>query len=193
LFVKNTIPTFEALIKGCLKADRNAQHNLYALLAKDMFIVCQRYSLNREDAEDSLQEGFIKVFDNIQQFRNEGPFQAWVRKIMVNCSLQKLRSRPILYAIPHINIDDVDFKIDENITSMIEVKELVRMMQDLPPACKMVFNLYVFEGLKHKEIADLLGITNGTSKSNLFDARKILQKMIIAVLPDYKKKVNQYE
>ncbi len=187
MFEKNTIPNLEQLINGCLRANRTAQHHLYALLAPKMFVVCQRYSLNREDAEDGLQEGFIKVFENIHQFRNEGPFEGWVRKIMVNCSLQKLRNRPILYAIPHTNVEDLDFVMDENITSAIHVKDLIKFIQMLPPACKMVFNLYVFEGLKHKEIADLLGISDGTSKSNLSDARKILQKMIVAEIPQLKK------
>jgi RNA polymerase sigma factor (sigma-70 family) len=123
----------------------------------------------------------------IYQFRNEGPFAGWVRKIMVNCALQKLRSRPILYAIPHTNIVDLDFAVDENITSTIEVKDLIKMIQSLPPAYKMVFNLYVFEELKHREIADLLGISDGTSKSNLSDARKILQKMICAESAQLKK------
>jgi RNA polymerase sigma-70 factor, ECF subfamily len=143
-----------------------------------MYIVCQRYASSKEDAEEILQEGFIRVFTCLQQYKNEGAFEGWVRKIMVNCALQKIRSKPILYAIPHSNIEDVDFAMPENITSSIATKELLAMINNLSPNYRMVFNLYVFEGMKHKEIAEMLHIAEGTSKSNLSDARKILQKMV---------------
>ncbi len=145
-----------------------------------MYVVCLRYANTKEDAEEILQEGFIKVYSNLYQYKNEGSFEGWVRKIMVNCALQKIRSKPTLYAIPHTNIEDVDFAIDETITANLGTKELLRMINKLSPNYKMVFNLYVFEGMKHKEIAEMLNIAEGTSKSNLSDARKVLQKMIAA-------------
>ncbi len=151
---------------------------MYQKLAPTLFVVAMRYSNSREDAEESLQEGFIKIFDKIQQFRNEGPFEAWCRRIIVHSALQKLRAKPILYALPHHHIDAIDFEIEETITQYLQVKDLIKLIQHLPPAYKMVFNLYVFENLKHKEIAELLGISEGTSKSNLSDARKILQQML---------------
>jgi RNA polymerase sigma factor (sigma-70 family) len=175
---KEQILTLNELLQGCLINNRFSQEQLYKLLAPKMFIVCKRYSNNKEDAEEILQEGFIKVFTCLHQYKNEGTFEGWVRKIMVNCALQKIRSKPILYAIPHSDINNVDFVDVENITATIATKDLLEMINNLSPNYKMVFNLYVFEGMKHKEIAELLNIAEGTSKSNLSDARKILQKMV---------------
>jgi RNA polymerase sigma factor (sigma-70 family) len=168
----------QSLLEGCLKNDRSSQLQLYNFLAPKMYIVCQRYVATKEDAEEVLQEGFIRVFSCLHQYKNEGVFEGWVRKIMVNCALQKIRSKPILYAIPHSNVDDVDFVIQENATAALNTKELLVMINNLSPNYRMVFNLYVFEGMKHKEISELLNIAEGTSKSNLSDARKILQKMV---------------
>ncbi len=166
------------LIKLCLKGDRNSQRQLYELLGPKMLTVCTRYSRNREEAEDTLQKGFVKVFESLKHFRHAGSFEGWVRKIMVNCALQKFRNKPQLHAI--INIEDAktEFTDTENISSQLGTKELLKMVQQLPPACRMVFNLYVFEGMKHREIAGQLGISEGTSKSNLSDARSILQKAV---------------
>jgi RNA polymerase sigma-70 factor (ECF subfamily) len=166
------------LIQLCIKGDRHSQRQLYEQLSPAMFIVCQRYSRNREEAEDTLQEGFMKVFENLHQFRSTGSFEGWVRRIMVNCALQKFRNKPQMHAI--VNIDDANtvFSDTENITSQLGTKELLKMVQMLPPSYRMVFNLYVFEGMKHREIADHLGISEGTSKSNLSDARAILQKAV---------------
>ena len=149
------------------------------LLAPQMVLVCQRYSKTREEAEETLQEGFIKVFEHMQQYKFAGSFEGWVRKIMVNCALQKFRKKTPLHAV--MNIEDVnkEYSDKENITSSLSAKELLLLVQQLPPAYQMVFNLYVFEGMKHREIADMLGISEGTSKSNLSDARAILQKAVI--------------
>ena len=166
------------LVQKCIKGERHSQGDLYALLAPKMFVVCLRYSRNREEAEEVLQEGLMKVFDHLQQFKFAGSFEGWVRKIMVNCALQKYRGKPQLHAI--VNIEEVRTEQGdmENIYSRLEAKELVALVQSLPPAYRMVFNLYVFEDMKHREIADHLGISEGTSKSNLSDARAILQKAV---------------
>ena len=166
------------LIQFCIKGERHSQSRLYALLAPKMFVVCLRYARNREEAEETLQEGFMKVFENLQQFKFAGSFEGWVRKIMVNCALQKYRSKSQLHAV--VNIDDVktEYSGSENISSQLGTKELLKMVQLLPTAYRMVFNLYVFEGMKHREIAEMLGISEGTSKSNLSDARAILQKAV---------------
>lgn len=149
------------------------------MLAPRMFVVCQRYAKSREEAEEILQEGFMKVFENLQQFKFAGSFEGWVRRIMVNCALQKCRSRSRFF-VP-VNIDDVTYEhsVGENISSRLSTKELLQLIQQLPPIYKMVFNLYVFEGMKHREIAALLGISEGTSKSNLSDARTMLKKIIV--------------
>jgi RNA polymerase sigma factor (sigma-70 family) len=166
------------LIQQCYKGNRQSQSQLYAQLAPKMFVVCQRYSRSREEAEETLQEGFVKVFEHLQQYKFAGSFEGWVRKIMVNCALQKFRRKTPLHAV--VNIEEVsrDYPDAENISAQLSTKELMGMVQKLPPAYQMVFNLYVFEGMKHREIAELLGISEGTSKSNLSDARAILQKAV---------------
>ena len=165
------------LIEGCIKGDRQSQSKLYALLMQKMFVVCLRYSKNREEAEEILQEGFIKVFEFIHQYKFSGSFEGWVRKIMVNCALQKYRSKK-LHAVVDIDPATIENIGNENIISQIGTKELLKMVQLLPPSYRMVFNLYVFEGMKHREIAAHLKISEGTSKSNLSDARAILQKAV---------------
>ena len=167
------------LIQKCIKGERHSQKNLYALLAPKMFVTCLRYSRNREEAEEILQEGFMKVFEHLVQFKFTGSFEGWVRKIMVNCALQKYRSKSQLHAL--VNIEDLatQYGEKENIHSQLGTKELLKLVQMLPPAYRMVFNLYVFEGMKHREIAELLGISEGTSKSNLYDARAILKKAVV--------------
>lgn len=167
------------LIQECSKGNRQSQSRLYSFLAPKMFVVCQRYSKSREEAEEILQEGFVKMFEHIQQYKFAGSFEGWVRKIMVNCALQKFRKKSQLHAV--VNIDDAGRECSdaENISAQLSAKELLLLVQQLPPAYQMVFNLYVFEGMKHREIAEMLGISEGTSKSNLSDARAILQKAVI--------------
>jgi len=165
------------LIEGCIRGDRQSQSRLYNLLMQKMFIVCLRYSKNREEAEEILQEGFMKVFEFIHQYKFAGSFEGWVRKIMVNCALQKYRTKK-LHAVVNIDPATIENIGNENIISQIGTKELLKMVQQLPPSYRMIFNLYVFEGMKHREIAEYLKISEGTSKSNLSDARAILQKAV---------------
>ncbi len=166
------------LIKSSIAGDRISQGKLYELLAPSMFTVCLRYSKNREEAEDLVQEGFIRMFKSLQQYRWEGSFEGWVKKIMVNNALQKFRNKSQLHAV--VDIEDIHFELtdSENIIAQLGTKELLKMVQTLPPSYQMVFNLYVFEGMKHKEISVLLGIAEGTSKSNLSGARVLLQKAV---------------
>jgi RNA polymerase sigma factor (sigma-70 family) len=180
----------EELIRGCIKRERFYQNRLYTLYAPKMFVVCIRYSKNREEAEETLQEGFIKVFEFIHQFKGAGSFEGWIRKIMVNCALQKYRSKPHLHPVIDIENTNTDQYISEDILSQLDTKELLKMVQQLPPSYRMVFNLFAFEGYKHREIAELLGISEGTSKSNLSDARAILQKAVTKSLNEVKQNVN---
>jgi RNA polymerase sigma-70 factor, ECF subfamily len=166
------------LIRNCIEGDRHSQSALYAMFAPKMFVACLRYSKNREEAEDILQEGFLKVFQFLHQFREEGSLEGWIRKIMVNCALQKLRNKSRLAPVLNIESYNEQLVLQEHIESKISSKELLQMIMSLPPAYKMVFNLYVFDGYRHKEIAELLGISEGTSKSNLSDARTLLQKQL---------------
>ena len=177
----------EQLIQGCLKGDRQCQNGLYDFFASKMFIICLRYAKNREEAEEVLQEVFLKVFDHIHQFKFAGSFEGWMRKIMVNCALQKYRNKTNLHPVISIEVAPIENMGNEDIISKLGTKELLKMVQQLPPAYRLVFNLYVFEGLKHREIAAHLGISEGTSKSNLSDARAILQKTVANSLEVTKK------
>jgi RNA polymerase sigma factor (sigma-70 family) len=145
-----------------------------------MFAVCFRYAKSREEAEDILQEGFVKVFENIGKFRKEGSLEGWIRRIMYHTAIQKFREKKEVDNA--ISLDSTNLNLtqqsSEDILGNIQVKELLKLIQELPNRYRLVFNLYVFEGLKHREIAEQLGITEGTSKSNLSDARAILQKKI---------------
>lgn len=180
----------DRLIQDCIKGNRNAQSQLYELFAPRMFTVCLRYSKNKEEAEEILQEGFMKVLTFLHQFNFEGSFEGWVRKIMVNCALQKFRSKPQLHAVVDIDSTLHEIAGTENIIAQIGTKELLKMIQQLPAGYRMVFNLYVFEGMKHREIAGQLGISEGTSKSNLSDARALLQKAVNNSLQVAKKNIN---
>lgn len=166
------------LIKDCINGDRQSQSVLYDTYVSKMFVVCLRYSKSREEAEEVLQEGFLKVFKYLHQFRNDGSLEGWIRKIMVNCALQKLKRRSQL--TPVLNLDSYKENIimEESVESGVSSKELLNLVMSLPPAYKAVFNLYVFDGYKHREIAEILGISEGTSKSNLSDARTYLQKQL---------------
>ncbi len=167
------------LIQSCIEGDRQAQSRLYELFAPKMFAVCLRYSRNREEAEDILQEGFVQVFRSLKTFKFAGSFEGWIRKIMVYSALANYRSKSKMHAVISIEVIDATIVSNDDIISHLGRKELLKMVQALPPMCRMVFNLYVFEGLKHREIADLLGIAEGTSKSNFFDAKLLLQKAVI--------------
>jgi RNA polymerase sigma-70 factor (ECF subfamily) len=166
------------LIKSCLAEDRHAQRNLYELYAPKMFGVCLRYAKNREEAEDIMQEGFVQVFKSLHNFKFAGSFEGWIRKIMVYCAIAKYRGKSKLHSVLNIESENIISYENEDILSRLGKKELLQMVQDLPPAYRMVFNLYVFEGLKHREIAQQLDISEGTSKSNLHDAKLILQRAV---------------
>lgn len=142
-----------------------------------MFGVCLRYGGNRSEAQDILQEGFLKIYEKIHQFEFKGSFEGWMRRIFVNTALERFRSQ---YKI--INIQDGWREINddgyEHITSNITADELLAIIQELSPKYRVVFNMYAIEGYSHKEISDMLGITEGTSKSNLSRARVILQDKV---------------
>ena len=154
------------------------QNKLYEQFAPVMMAVCLRYAKNRQDAEEILQEGFIKAFTCLHQYKFTGPLEAWIKKIMINCALQKLRNKNLLYKV--VPADDISEEyIDKDLVlDNINAKELIQLVQGLPIACRLVFNLYAFEGMKHREIARLLNISEGTSKSNLHDARILLQRKL---------------
>jgi RNA polymerase sigma factor (sigma-70 family) len=159
------------------------QEQLYIRFSPKMYAVCLRYSSNADDARDLLQEGFIKVFKNLEKYRGDGSFEGWVRRIFVNTSIEHFRRVVNTYSVTetHENtFEDKEWNAFENLAQ----KDIFNMIQELSPGYKQVFNMYVIEGYSHKEIADAMGISEGTSKSQLARAKMLLQKMV-------KEKLNQ--
>jgi len=177
------------IIKECASGNVRAQETLYRMLAPKMFGVCLRYSKDRTEAEDNLQEGFIRVYTHIGKFRHEGSLEGWVRRIMVNVSLEKFRKQHVLHPVEDVTVYDQEGDAD-NIVENITAGELIELIQELPPRYRMVFNLYVMEGMNHKEIAETMNITEGTSKSNLARARDILKKKVKILYGNVEKNSN---
>ncbi len=138
-----------------------------------------RYAKNREEAEEVLHEGFLRVFTYIKKFKGTGSFEGWIRRIMINCALLRYRTKSHLYPVMQLDAGRPGTTTEPDIFSKLDAKELLLLVQSLPAGYRLVFNLYVFEGYKHREIAEALGISEGTSKSNLSDARSILQKALL--------------
>jgi len=162
------------LIEDCISGKRHAQNRLYSLFAPKMFLVCLRYASGRDEAEEALQEGFIRIFTHIAQYRHTGSFEGWVRKIMVNVSLQRYRDKTRLYPVVNLDVEHTTHASANETLSRLGVKDLIGLVQKLPPAYRLVFNLYVFEEYNHAEIGELVGIAERTSQSHLAKARKIL-------------------
>jgi RNA polymerase sigma-70 factor (ECF subfamily) len=144
-----------------------------------MYGVCLRYSENAEDANDVLQEGFIKVYKNLDKFRGDGSFEGWVRRIFINTSIEHYRKKVKLYNVSEVQETTVE-DTDLSALDSLAVKDIMNIINELSPGYKQIFNLHVVEGYSHKEIADMLGITEGTSKSQLARAKGVLKKIIEA-------------
>jgi RNA polymerase sigma factor (sigma-70 family) len=153
------------------------QETLYRMYSPKMFGVCLRYSGHQEDAQDILQEGFIKVFRNLEKFRREGSFEGWMRRIFVNTAIEHYRKSINLYPVSESQENNVEDK-EWNAFDKLALKDLVKLIQTLSPGYRTVFNLYVVEGYTHREIAEMMGISEGTSKSQLARAKAILQNLI---------------
>ncbi len=167
----------DKILKGCRKKDSRAQEELYRLVAPKMYGVCLQYAGNNDDAKDILQEGFIKVFDKIQQFQGKGSFEGWIRKIIINTAIEKIRFQTLTQnTFEKIKMDSEVYYDD--VIDNLSADELISLIRELSPKYRAVFSMYAIEGYDHKEISDLLGITEGTSKSNLSRARKILQEKV---------------
>lgn len=166
----------QLLIKGCLAGDRASQGKLYESYCRKMMGICMWYAKNREEAEEILQDGFMRVFKYLNTFTGEGSFEGWMRKTMVSAALSKYRNKSThLRPVLEFNTESHDIYEEPTFITLYDERELVKLIQTLSPAYRLVFNLYVFEGMKHREIAASLNISESTSKSNLADARKILQ------------------
>ena len=165
------------LIRGCMEGNRRMQEELYRRFSPRMYAVCLRYAGNAEEAEDILQEGFIKVFKKLDSFRSEGSFEGWVRRIFVNTAIEHFRRKRYLMPVTEKEENTIEGKYT-SVLDELGAKDIMALIQDLSPGYRTVFNMYVVEGYTHKEIADMLGISEGTSKSQLSRAKVILQDMV---------------
>lgn len=171
------------LIQQCQQNDRKAQSEIYQRFSAKLFSICLRYSNNYEDAQDVFQEGFIHIFGKIQQFQFKGSFEGWLKRVMVNFCIERHRKKNYLYVVnEEITMDDhaMDefiFEVEEQVEDL-SYEELLSFIRELPDRYQQVFNLYAIEGYTHQQIADLLNISVGTSKSNFFRAREKLMESI---------------
>lgn len=173
----NHIISDSDLIKECIDGSRKMQELLYTRFAPKMYAVCLRYSGNSDDAQDLLQEGFIKVFKNLEKYRGDGSFEGWIRRIFVNTSIEYFRRKVKLTTVSETQEITIEDKEWNALDTMAE-KDIIKIVQELSPGYRQVFNMYVIEGYSHKEISEILGISEGTSKSQLARAKVILKKII---------------
>ena len=178
------------LIQGCIAGERKMQEELYKRFSPKMYAVCLRYAGNGDDAQDILQDGFIKIYKNLARFRSEGSFEGWIRRIFVNTSIEHLRRKTYLKPISEKEENIIPYK-EKSVLDKLGEKDIMNLIKELSPGYRTVFNLYVVEGYTHKEIGDILGISEGTSKSQLARARMILQDKVVNYLDEVDRKKKQ--
>jgi RNA polymerase sigma-70 factor (ECF subfamily) len=169
--------TLEILIGGCRKGDPGSQEKLYRQFSAAMYGLCMQYASSEEDAQDILQDGFVKVFKKIGQVKEAKAFPGWIRRVMINTALERYRSQVVMQRIDEDPMV-LNNQISDDVLDELNAEALVMIIRELPPRYRMVFNLYAIEGYSHKEIGEMLGISDGTSKSNLSRARAILQEKV---------------
>jgi len=167
--------SLEQLIEECKKNDVKAQSQIYKLFASKLFSVCLKYSKNYAEAEDNLHDAFVIIFKKISQFKSIGSFEGWMKRIAINTALKRYRSIGVFDIVNENQIEDESIEVDED---SIKIDFLLRIIQELPNRYRLVFNLYALDDYSHKEIAEMLNISTGTSKSNLARARMILKEKI---------------
>ncbi len=170
--------TDDELVRGCIQADPVVQEALYHRYARKMMSICMRYANNRDQAQDMLQDGFVKVFQKMDHFRGDGPLGGWIARTMVNTALDHIRrNKPYDHSV---DLSEAEYLHQEDATVMssMTTTELMALIQALPPGYRTVFNLFVIEGYPHKEIAEMLGISENTSKSQFMKARAYLRKLL---------------
>jgi RNA polymerase sigma factor (sigma-70 family) len=176
------------LVEGCKRESRIAQKELFSKLYGRLLSICMRYSDDRDEAEDILQNGFIKVFKSIDNYKGDGSFEGWVKRIIVNTAIDNYRRKKIRPVVTDTELTDrmgdqlEDELEDESVYEKIPISAVMEAVQKLSPAYKTVFNLYVLEGYNHNEISETLGISVGTSKSNLSKARFNLKKILTPLI-----------
>ena len=165
------------LIKGCLMDDRRMQEELYQRYSPRMYAVCLRYAGNADEAQDVLQDGFIKVFKKMDSYRGDGSFEGWMRRVFVNTAIEHFRRKRYMMPVTEKEENTLEGKYT-SVLDDLGAKDILALVQELSPGYRTVFNMYVVEGYTHREIADMLGISEGTSKSQLSRAKVILQDMV---------------
>ncbi len=169
--------SIEDMISGCKEGNRVAQKAMYDYFASKMLGVCMRYAKDRAEAEDMLQESFIKIFQNLHTYRGEGNFEGWVRRVVVFNAINLYKHR-VRHFKEDLDVRDYDAKYDDDVVSKISVKEILAFVQQMPDGYRLIFNLYAVEGFTHKEISEQLGIAIGTSKSQYSRARDWMKKVL---------------
>jgi len=170
----------DILLKECKRGKSESQEKLYQRFASAMYGLCLQYASSEEDAQDILQDGFIKVFAKLDQVKNPAALPGWIRRVMINTALEKYRSQVVLQRVDELR-EDYHEDTGNEALDKISCEELVALIQTLTPRYRMVFNLYAIEGYSHQEISEELGISVGTSKSNLSRARAILQDKVKSI------------
>ena len=171
--------TTKELIKGCLEEDRKCQEALFKKYSGKMLALCMRYAKHRLEAEDLLQDGFVKAFSKLHQFKEDGAFEYWLRRIMINTAIKNLRKSSTKNEMLTGDAMPYDNGQRPKAYSDLGTQELMALINDLPDGYRMVFNMYAIEGYSHREIAETLDIQESTSRSQLVKARKILQEKIL--------------
>lgn len=169
--------TENRLLENCIAGDRKSQKELYEMYSSKMFAVCLRYSKNQMDAEDILQDGFVKLFNNLHRFRGEGSFDGWVRRIFVNTAIEHIRRKNLSTTVGE-GLENTIVDKHRNALDNLYEKDILATSKTLSDGYRTVFNLYAVEGFSHKEIASQLGITESTSKSQFSRAKAILRTML---------------
>ncbi|MBK5280130.1 MAG: sigma-70 family RNA polymerase sigma factor [Bacteroidia bacterium] len=168
------------MIEGCKKGDRSAQKLLYDRFSGKMFALCCRYVKDKMEAEDVLVTAFTKILERIHQYKGDGSFEGWIRRVMVNESLSYLRKNKSMYLETDIEAADQEPNYDR-LENQLEAQDLLKLISELPSGYRIVFNLYAIDGYSHKEIGEQLGINENTSKSQLSRARSLLQKRLLVL------------
>ncbi|HTH55408.1 MAG TPA: RNA polymerase sigma factor [Cyclobacteriaceae bacterium] len=177
------------LIDGCLRQNRQAQQQLYQRYSGKMYALCCRYIKDRMEAEDVLVMSFTKIFDRIGQYKGDGSFEGWIRRVVVNESLTYLRKHKNMYL--ETDIEDAAYEPDyQRLENELEANDLMKLIESLPVGYRTVFNMYAIDGYNHQEIADQLGISENTSKSQLSRARTLLQKKLNELENEVVRKTN---
>ena len=166
------------ILEGCKNNERKAQEMLYNKYASILLGVLRRYSGNRAEAEDILQEGFVRIFRHIDQFRGESSLYSWMKRVVVNVALRHIQNNANYNTNLQLN-ENIEIKVKDDVMSDISAEEVIKVLQQLPPGFRTIFNLYAIEGYKHKEIAEMLHISENTSKVTIFQGKKIITESVL--------------